>query len=249
MKGTSSDFSFKALLAKIPRGQPLSTRWLLAHGLSAKHAARLAKSGWLRRLGHGVYLLPNDTLDRDASLATLMALVPGLHVGGKTALAWRGVRHNLAVKETLTLWGSKPAQLPAWFTAEFPAHYQATQLFDPATPSALGIAPLPAARTDVPVSTPERAVLELLSDVGKRQTLEEALHLLESARTLRQPVLDELLLHLTRIKVVRLAYDLADELDLPWKAVAQKHSRRLGGGARWVAVGKTGERLDLKRTP
>lgn len=92
-------------------------------------------------------------------------------------------------------------------------------------------------------------MLKLLSNVGKRQTLEEARHLLESARTLRQPIPDELLSHLRRIKVVRLAYDLADELDLLWKTVAQKHSQRLVGGARWAAVGKTGERLDLKRTP
>ncbi|CAN5370170.1 type IV toxin-antitoxin system AbiEi family antitoxin domain-containing protein [soil metagenome] len=200
-------------------------------------------------MGQGIYALPNDTMERDASLATLMTLVPGLRVGGKTALAWRGIRHNLAFKETLALWGSKPAKLPAWFTTQFPAHYQATQLFDETTPSALGIAPLPSGRPDVPVSTPERAVLELLSDVGKRQKLEETRHLLESAGALRQPVLDELLSHLTRIKVARLAYDLANELELPWKAVAHKHSQRLGGGARWVAVGKMGERLDLKRTP
>ena len=31
--------------------------------------------------------------------------------------------------------------------------------------------------------------------------------------------------------------------------MAQQHSRRLGGGRRWVAVGRTGERLDLAATP
>jgi len=87
-------------------------------------------------------------------------------------------------------------------------------------------------------------LLELLSDVGNRQTLEEAKHLIEGARSLRLPVFDELFLHLTRIKVVRLAYAVADELNLPWKSIAQQHSERLGGGKRWVSVGKTGERLD-----
>ncbi len=245
---TSDSFSFKSLLATTPRGQPLSTRWLAEQGLSAKHAAHLAAQGWLQRLGHGTYALPGDTLERDASLAALVSVVPGLHVGGKTALNWRGVRHNLAFKETLTLWGDKPTRLPAWFTARFPAHYQATHLFDEAMPAALGLAPLPSGRQDVPVSTPERALLELLSDVGKRQTLEEARHLVESARALRLAVLEELFSHLSRIKVVRLACKLADELDLPWKSTAHKHSERLGGGARWVTVGKTGERLDLKRS-
>jgi hypothetical protein len=116
-------------------------------------------------------------------------------------------------------------------------------------PQELGITPLPAGRADVPVSTPERAVLELLSDVGNRQTLEETKHLVEGVRSLRLPVLEELFSHLTRIKVVRLAYGLADELNLPWKSIAREHSERLGGGKRWVSVGKTGERLDLKRNP
>jgi len=219
------------------------------HGLTTKHAARLAKEGWLERLGHGTYALPGESLDRDASLAWLVPAVPGLHVAGKTALSWRGVRHNLAFRETLILWGDKPAKLPAWFTTRFPAHYQATHLFDAAMPPELGIAPLPAGRSDVPVSTPERALLELLSDVGTRQTLEEARHLVEGARSLRMPVLEELFSHLTRIKVVRLAHALADELGLPWVSLAQQHSERLGGGKRWVSVGKNGERLDLKRKP
>ena len=63
------------------------------------------------------------------------------------------------------------------------------------------------------------------------------------------PLLDELLGHLTRIKVVRLAARLASELELPWAELAQRHSRRLGGGRRWVAMGRTGERLDLAATP
>lgn len=219
------------------------------HGLTSKHAARLAKEGWLERLGHGTYCLTGDTMDRDASLAWLAPTVPGLHVAGKTALNWRGVRHNLAYRETLILWGDKPAKLPGWFVARFPSHYQATHLFDASMSLELGVAPLPAGRVDVPVSTPERALLELLSDVGKRQPLEEAKHLVEGARSLRLPVLEKLLSHLTRIKVVRLAYAVADELDLPWKSIARQHSERLGGGVRWVSMGRTGERLDLRRNP
>ncbi|MBW8829376.1 MAG: type IV toxin-antitoxin system AbiEi family antitoxin domain-containing protein [Burkholderiales bacterium] len=244
---TSDSFSFKSLLATLPRGEPLSTAWLAGRGLSAKHAAYLAGAGWLMRLGRGTYLLPGDKLDRDASLALLVKSVPGLHVAGKTALGWRGFRHTLSFKEKLTLWGDKPATLPDWFTAQFPAHYQATHLFDAQMSPGLGLGPLPVGRADMPVSAPERALLEVLSDVGKRQTLEEARHLVESTRSLRLPVLEELLSHLTRIKVARLAASLADELELPWKSAARMHSERLGGGDRWVTVGRTGERLDLRR--
>lgn len=245
--GTSPSLLFRQALLDLPRGTPLTTATLSKHGIQAKQAARLAATGWLQRLGHGVYVLPGDKLDRDASLAALAQLSPGLHVGAKTALAWRGVRHNLGTGPAMALWGEKPMTLPGWFLESFPARYQVAHLFDSAMPAELGLAPLPAGRSDVLVSTPERAMLELLSDVGKQQGLEEARNLLETIRTPRLQVLEQLFSHLTRIKVVRLAADLAEDLDLPWREMAQRQSKRLGGGSRWVLSSKTGDRLDLRR--
>ena len=49
-------------------------------------------------------------------------------------------------------------------------------------------------------------MLELLSDVGQSQGLEEARYLVEGARSLCMDVLDILLAHLKRIKVARLAH-------------------------------------------
>ena len=90
-------------------------------------------------------------------------------------------------------------------------------------------------------------MLEMLSDIGKGQSLNEARELTEALPSLREKVLDELLLHTTRIKVVRVAATLASNLNLSWAALAKKHSDRIGGGERWVAVLKSGERLDLRR--
>ena len=231
----------------MPRGTPLTTQWFGDRGLAAQQVARLAEGGWLTRLGRGIYLLPGDQLSRDAALAWLSAEIPGLHVAGKTALAWHGVRHNLSTTEWIVLWGDRPATLPRWLTSAFPSRYQATHLFDGAMPPDLGLGPLPAGRHDLPVSGRERAILELLSDVGKRQGLDEARHLVESARSLRLDILEALLGHLKRIKVARLAHTLADDLDLPWAPLARAASERLGGGRRWVAKTRTGERLNLKR--
>lgn len=247
LMGTSPSLLFRSLLPKVPRGTPLTTTWLQERGFNAKQVARLGADGWLQRIGRGIYLLPGDALNREASLVRVAEAIPGLHVAGKTALAWRGVRHNLAFKERLILWGDKPTTLPDWFTTAFPASYQATHLFDDALPFSTGLAPLPAGHPEVMVSTPERALLELLSDVGKGQGLEEAKHLVEGARSLRLPVLEELLAHLQRIKVARLAYAVAQELELSWADMARRHSQRLGGGRRWVSTTKHGERLNLKR--
>jgi hypothetical protein len=241
-------FSFKHALSELPRGEPLRTSVLREHGISDFRASALGRSGWLTHLGRGVYMLPGDTLTRDGCLAYLARQIPGLHVGGKTALAWRGIRQNVSFREILSLWGDRPKRLPPWFTERFSARYQATQLFDADLRKGFGLQPLPNGRPEILVSVPERALLELLSDVGKTQSLQETRHLIESLRTLREKTLDELLSHTSRIKVVRLAELLGRELDLPWAATAKRHSQRVGGGKRWVAVAKTGERLDLRRS-
>lgn len=247
MPSSTKNFSFKRVLAKLPRGEPLSTTLLRQHGFSEFRASALARSGWLIHLGRGVYMLPGDTLTRDGGLAYLGQSILGFHVGGKTALSWRGVRQNISFKEVLMLWGDQSKRLPAWFEQCFPSHYQVTQLFDDKLRKGFGLQPLPTGRPEILVSVPERALLELLSDVGKTQSLEEARQLVETLRTLREKTLDELLAHTTRIKVVRLAELLGRELDLPWAGTAKRHSQRIGGGKRWLAVGKNGERLDLRR--
>lgn len=247
MNESKRKFSFKEVLARLPRGEPLSTAALRQHGVSEFRASDLARSGWLTHLGRGVYMLPGDTLSRDGCLGFLTRRLAGFHVGGRTALDWHGVRQNVSFREVLTLWGDESKRLPAWFTERFSSRYQATQLFDGQLPKGTGLRSLPVGRPDVLVSVPERALLELLSDVGKTQPLEEARQLVELLYTLREKVLDQLLAHTTRIKVVRLAELLGRELALPWAATAARHSQRIGGGKRWVSVTKSGERLDLRR--
>lgn len=246
MGTTINRFSFKQVLATLPRGEPLSTRELAARGVVPYHASKLGRTHWLAHLARGVYMLPGDTLSREASLAFLCARVPGLHVGGRTALEWRGVRHNVAFKEHLTLWGDKPFDLPSWFATRFPATYQVTKLFDASMRLNAGLQPLPGGHPKLPVSVPERALLEMLSDVGKGQSLEEARHLVENLSGVREDVLSELLMHTTRIKVLRLAHALAEQAGHSWAALAREHSKQRGA-ARWIAVGKSGERIDLKR--
>ncbi|MDP3332349.1 MAG: type IV toxin-antitoxin system AbiEi family antitoxin domain-containing protein [Methylotenera sp.] len=244
---TIDTFSFKNLLGTLPRGEPLGTDYLKKKGLTSVHASYLAKHGWLTHLGRGVYMLPGDTLTREGCIAFLSQQIPGLHVAGQTALSWRGIRHNISFRDHIALWGEKRVQLPEWFLSRFDCTYQATALFDPKLPENLGLQALPGGSPSLLVSVPERALLELLSDVGKTESLSEVKLVVEGLHSLREPVLDTLLKHTTRVKVIRLARMLADELDLPWAKLAQKHSERSGNGSRWVAVSKNGERLDLKR--
>lgn len=243
----SSIISIKALLAKLEWDTPYSANDLRSLELHTPAAARLAQSGWLKRLGRGVYQVPNAKLDTNKTLALLTLEVPELHVGGKTAIAWRGTRHNLAHQDRLNLWGRKTGRLPAWFTDVFNATYQSTRIFDDKLPKGFGLAPLPGGKQRVMVSVPERALLELFSDTGKLQSLEETMNLSENVRHLRSDVLETLLAHTTRIKVVPLAKAVAENLDLPWLEIARKHSERLGSSKRWIAVTQDKKILYLKK--
>ena len=243
----SENISIKELLSKLEWDTPYGSRDLQALGLPSTAAARLAQSGWLKRLGRGVYQVPNAKLDMNKALAYLSREVPELHVGGKTALAWRGTRHNLEHQERLNLWGLKAGRLPAWFSNLFNVTYQSTRIFDNTLPPGFGLASLPAGNPKVMVSVPERALLELFSDTGKLQSLEETLNVAESVRHLRPDVLETLLAHTTRVKVVRLAKSLAESLELPWLEVAKKHNERLGSSSRWVAVTRDKKILHLKK--
>lgn len=235
-------------LQRMPRGAPLGSAELKDIGVSAPLAYQYVKRGWLDKLGRGVFTLPADELRRDATLKFLASRVEGLHIGGKTALAWRGVRHNMPAKERLSVWGMKPGKLPLWFASKFPSRYISKKLFHERLPPSFGLSPLPESPNGPLVSEPERALLEMLSEVGVRQSIEEARHIMESARSLRPEVLRKLLQECVRVKVVRLCTQWAEELKLPWSSDARKAGAQSGaaGQGRWTARMKDGTTLILK---
>lgn len=236
----------KSLNTELPHGAPFDVNQLKGMGISSALASHYLRAGWVGRLGRGVFTFPKDDLQRDACLAFMATRLPGLHVGGKTALAWRGVRHNLSVVERLCLWGSVPGKLPEWFTERFPSDYVARKLFAEKLPAAFGLQPLPENPNGPLVSEPERALLELLSEVGIRQGVEEARNIMEGVRSLRMDVLTRLLQNCLRIKVIRLCVQWSEELGLDWATDARKAAQRKMGKHRWMARFKDGSLLILK---
>ena len=233
----------KELQTGLPRGVPFDIQTARSKGVSSALAWHYLKSGWLLRLERGVFMFPNDELQRDACLKFLAHRMPGLHVGGKTALARRGVSHNLASREQLILWGNGHRKLPQWFTSRFPCRYVAKNFFSDNLPAGYGIQPLPEAPTGPLVSVPERALLEMLSEVGLGQGVEEARNIMEAVRTLRTEVLAMLLKNCLRVKVRRLCVRWAEELNLEWAAAARSSVK--AGKGRWSTRLKDGTTLTL----
>ena len=190
-------------------------------------------------------MFPNDVLDRDACLKFLAARVPGLHVGGRTALAWRGVRHQLHARDQLSLWGETPFKLPKWFTSRFRARYVARKLFRMKVRD-FGLQPLPEKPDGPLVAVPERALLEMLSEVGVRQSIEEAHNIMEGMQSVRPEAIQELLKNCLRIKVIRLCVQWAEELKLGWAPAARRAAKGRYGRGRWTARLKDGTTLILK---
>ncbi|ACC69444.1 conserved hypothetical protein [Paraburkholderia phymatum STM815] len=233
-----------------PRGTPLDTDFLRTLGVDPSATTRMIKAGWLHRLSKGAYLLRGDSPSRDGLIAYLSRQIVGLHVGGKTALDWQGIRHNIAFRPRIVLWGATPYRFPTWVAQYMSYTYQTTRLFgDWNAPSAY-LKPLPFGDSRVLVSIPELAFLELVSAIGrdgiKGQSMEEALNIADGLRNLRSELLAEMLERCTSVKVVKLARDLGVSSGHAWGRDLQTFVDRKGANRRWTRRLKDGTRLTLK---
>ena len=102
----------KKLQVTVARGAPLDSQKLESLGISRALAHEYVKTGWLERLGRGVFMFAGDQLSRDACLKFLATKTPGLHVAAKSALALHGFRQHVAFQESTIVWGNQRAILP-----------------------------------------------------------------------------------------------------------------------------------------
>jgi len=230
----------KNLYTRLAPGAPLTSKDLAALGISADLAVHYVRAGWLTRLARGVYCRPNDTLALYPSLLLLQRRINGLHVGGKSALEWHGLRQYVSQQPVLRLYGWDSRQLPEWFIKRFPADYHRKRLFDEQPDALLHVGSFENRDGAPQVSAPERALLEMLSEVGVRQPLQEARELAESTYNLRADVLLELLRHCKSVKTVRLCLQLGHELALPWADKLDPATLPTGSDRPWVSQSADG---------
>ena len=228
------------LYGRVKAGSPVTSEELVALGVSADLAVHYVRAGWLTRLGRGVFARPDTPLELHSSLRLLERQRPGLHVGGKSALDWHGVRHQVAPHPYLHLYGWTSGVLPLWFRDRFPSTYRRLRLFDEQPDHLLRVSRFQRQADGPLVSEPERAVLELLSGVGVRQPLHEARELLEGVPSLRAAALQDLLTCCKQVKTVRLCLALGRELGLPWVTKLDPKQLPTGSKQRWVRRSKEG---------
>lgn len=238
----------KRLQASQLRGAPVDLELLGQLGVSPQLAAKYVRSGWLVRLAQGIYSFPGDNLDEHRTIQFLQTKVAGLHVAGKSALAFQGVRHNLVARRLMVLWGDERFKLPGWFLSRFPARYVSARLFawPDKTLARTTLTTPPGVTTGLAVSTPERAVLELLYDVGTHEGVEEAHNLFAGMRNVRIDLVGRLLTCCTSVKAVRLFLTWARETGLvDVDALNQRYPLPVGSEKRWMTRLKDGTLLTL----
>ncbi len=241
--------TLKDALFSLPQGMPVGSSHLREFGVSRQLAHHYVLSGWLKHLGSGYYLRLGDSLTNTGTVAALQSNGVKVHIGGKSALTLKGFTHYLSMGgETLTLYGVGVRKLPEWLQEQFKVSLSNSSLLDEPEEFAekFGLSRLNNEVHAPFVSEPERAVLELLDLVPQKQTLEEARQIMDGLQSLRSKKLEEMMSHCKKIKVKRLFWLMADELQLPAIKKLDRAAIDFGAKADYILQG---EKILVLRNP
>ena len=204
------------LLQNYEPGLPMTTAVMERLGINGDSITRFVQNGYLKRLGRGAYCLPKDRITAAGTAVVLMREYPDLHVGGRTALDWQGVRHNVSVRLSVRLYGTRRIKLPTWTDGFEVQYHRVPELFDFESEEGRRLDQetlcfVPVGALNLWCSVPERAFLEYLNDVCQKKdgSAEEAMNLLDSLVCPRPEVLGPMLRRCRSVQVKRLFCQLA----------------------------------------
>jgi hypothetical protein len=248
-----NDRKLNRLEKTLPQGLLVDAGWMERHDYSTSLRSQYVSAGWLVQPARGTFKRPLGELSWQKVVVSLQKLLGSdLVVGGRTALEAQGLSHYVSATgaSTIHLYGTKPP--PGWLgklplKETFRVH-RAQVLFE--TLAAAG-GPKTATVRDMPglsewpltVSTPERALLELLDDLPRHESFHQVDMLVEGLRTLSPRRLQMLLNDCRSIKVKRLFFWFAERHQHTWLKRIDETKVNLGTGKRMLVKGG---RLDPK---
>lgn len=237
--------------------------WFERHGVSRQLRRKYVMNGWLLSLARGVYTRPVPTgatkelpwQQLVVSLDSLLELP--VAVGARTALELQGFSHYLAasgprevhlyVNKTLPGWVSQvPVNTPLVVhnakrlfktVGDIPPSVRADSTVDVMTRAGLTQQQWGSTNWKLTLSTPERAVLELLDEVPSRETFHQADMLMEGLRNLSPKRLQALLADCKSVKVKRLFFWFAERHNHAWLEKLDRAGIDLGKGKRMLVRG------------
>jgi len=217
------------------------------NGYSTSLRSQYVSAGWLVQPTRGTYKRPLGELSWEKVVVSLQTLLESdLAVGGRTALDLQGFSHYVSATglSNIHLYGTRPP--PGWLTklplkTKFKFHrsqvlfksFPGTQKLQDGT-----LRELPSASDwQMIVSTPERALLELLDELPRRDSFHQVDMLVEGLRTLSPRRLQTLLADCKSIKVKRLFFWFAERHQHAWLKQIDPATIDLGKGKRMLVKG------------
>ena len=254
------------LASKLPEGMLVDAAWLKAQGYSTQLQHQYVKSGWLEQPTRSVFRRPRGSLSWQQVVVSLQNILnySPLIVGGRTALELQGYAHYLVQTTTVVhLYGPKPP--PGWLSklplaVKFVYHNDRRLFKNGPVTKGLGslkwnvdkgeardvtslrggdVTELTWGQWDwsLTLSTPERAIFELLDELPNHETFEQVDALFGGLANLRPARLQKLLKDCASVKVKRLFFFFADRHKHPWLKRLNKEAVDLGSGKRMLAKG------------
>ena len=231
------------LLQKWPKGAVATYPWLKEQGISRQLVGVYKRYHWLTPVGRGAFVRSGESVTWPGALHAIQREHGcTIHAAGKTALQLQGYAHFLPAGESAPIWvqGAPGERLPLWFTRhkwQGRVHYSTSRLLPPPLAVSLGLSDHDHGGLSIRLSTPERAILEVLPFVPDPQSFEEARLLMEGLRTLRPKLVQELLEACTSVKAKRLFLVLAEACAHAWLKNLDLSRISLGAGKRVLVAG------------
>jgi hypothetical protein len=267
--GSQTQGKLNWLQQTLPEGMVVDSGWLERHGVSRQLRRKYVMNGWLQTLARGVFC--RSTLPEVQSTVPWQQLVISLNAlenlpvaaGARTALELQGFSHYVSSTGSREAHLYANGKLPGWVSRvpvdtklvlhnarrlfrnrDVPAFF--TKAEDAPKPSEdSGFTQQQQGRWKYPLtmSTPERAILELLDEVPKRETFHQADVLMEGLRNLSPRRLQALLTDCKNVKVKRLFFWFSERHNHAWLQKIDRSGIDLGKGKRMLV---RGGKLDSK---
>jgi len=249
----------------LPEGLLVDSDWMTKHGYSTSLRSQYVASGWLVQPTRGTFKRPLGTLTWQKVVISLQTLLKRpLIVGGRTALELQGFSHYLRATGPAVVYLYGPAAPPGWLS-KLPLNEQfyfrkSQTLFksDPVTKGLTSRALNVENNTSVAVgefqagpfkevwgeadwpltlSSPERALLELLDELPNNESFHQVDMLVEGLRNLSPRKLQKLLDDCKSVKVKRLFFWFAERHNHSWLKQLDREKVDLGKGKRMLVKG------------
>jgi hypothetical protein len=217
-------------LMRYPEGMPLFYSFLKRQGYSAQLLYKYVKSGWLRKVGPGVYQRDHGKTD---PLLTIKAIQQHLklpfYVGAQTAMYMQGVMHYIKFKHKHKCFIlNQDLKLSKWILSFEALDIIKRKLFKPEMAESFVY------QDEIKISSHERALIEMSALIPKKATFDELVHLMDLSPSLRAPLIQQLLENCTSIRAKRIFLYVAEGTQHSWFKRINVKKIYLGKGTRQI---------------